>query len=57
MTDEDARGFALGMLNEHDPAQQVDNPYKNRCEICHFTRHPCDVYELAKVTIALLERA
>jgi len=53
--DDDLRGFALEAQLQHDPTQQDGNPYK-RCEHCHYTRHPCDVYDLATAVLALLDR-
>ena len=55
MTDDELRRYALGSMKLHDPAQQEGNGYE-RCEHCHYTRHPCDVYELAQIVLALLDR-
>jgi hypothetical protein len=51
---DELRRFALGAQQQHDPAQQGDNPYE-RCEHCHYTRHPCDTYELATAVLQLLD--
>lgn len=53
-TRDDLRRFALDCQQQHDPAQQEDNPY-DRCALCHFTRHPCDVYDLATAVLWLLD--
>jgi hypothetical protein len=55
MDDHDLRVFARAALNEHDPTQQPGNPYE-RCALCHYTRHPCDVYDLAHYVLQLLDR-
>jgi len=52
---EQLREFAQAMLTSHDPANQEDNGYE-RCALCHFTRHPCDVYDLAAAVLRLLDR-
>ena len=54
-TDDELRQFALEEARLHDPAQQDDNPY-DRCAHCHYTRHPCSVFELAQIVLALLDR-
>lgn len=36
------------------PAQQEDNGYE-RCAHCHYTRHPCSVYDLATMVLSLLD--
>jgi hypothetical protein len=55
MSDDDLRKFARAALNEHDPEQQPGNSYE-RCALCHYTRHPCDVYDLAHYVLVLLDR-
>jgi hypothetical protein len=55
MGDEELRAFASFALAQHDPAQQEDNRYQ-RCEHCHYTRHPCDPFDLAFHVLALLDR-
>jgi hypothetical protein len=55
MTDDELRRYALGSMKLHDPKQQEGNGY-DRCEHCHYTRHPCDVYELAQIVLTLLDR-
>ena len=47
--------LAIEAQQAHDPAQQVDNGYE-RCALCSYTRHPCDVYELATIVLTLLGR-
>lgn len=54
MNDDDLRMFANAMLFSHNPEYQEDNPY-GRCALCHYTRHPCDVYDLAAAVIGLLD--
>lgn len=41
------------LRNAHDPALQEGNAYE-RCALCHYTRHPCDVHDLA--CLALQQR-
>ena len=55
MTDEQLRLDAEGERDLHDPANQVGNGYE-RCEHCHYTRHPCTVYDLATTILELLDR-
>ena len=60
-SDDALRRYALETQRMHDPAQQGDviasiEPFPGRCALCHYTRHPCDVYELASVVLALLDR-
>jgi hypothetical protein len=52
--DDELRRYALDEQRLHDPANQ-DHNYE-RCEHCHYTRHPCDVYELATAVLYLLDR-
>jgi len=54
-TDDELRSYALDSLKLHDPKLQEGNGY-DRCEHCHYTRHPCDVYELAQIVLSLLAR-
>jgi hypothetical protein len=54
-SDEQLRDFAQFELDRHDPANQEGNGYE-RCELCHYTRHPCDVYDLAAGVLRLLDR-
>jgi hypothetical protein len=53
-TDEEMRQYAEGERDLHDPANQ-DHGY-DRCEYCHYTRHPCSVNDLASMVLALLDR-
>jgi hypothetical protein len=54
-TDDEMRRYALESCKLHDPEQQEDNGY-DRCMHCHYTRHPCDVFELAQMVLALIDR-
>lgn len=42
------------LRDEHNPANQDGHGYE-RCELCHYTRHPCDTYDLASDWIAMRE--
>jgi hypothetical protein len=53
--DDELRRYALDEQRLHDPANQDGNNYE-RCEHCHYTRHPCDVHELATAVLFLLDR-
>ena len=53
-TEDEAREYAESERALHDPARQEDNGYE-RCALCHYTRHPCSVYELATIVVALLD--
>lgn len=53
-TRDEMREYATAARAQHDPANQEGNPYE-RCELCHFTRHPCDVHDLASMVLALLD--
>ena len=55
MSDDDLRMFARAAKAHHTPTEQDDNPYE-RCALCHYTRHPCDVYDLAAAVLTLLDR-
>lgn len=55
MTDDELRRFALEEQRLHDPDNQTDNPYE-RCELCHYTRHPCSTHDLASAVLQLLDR-
>lgn len=48
------RSFAFDLREQHNPANQ-SHQYE-RCEHCHYTRHPCDIYDLASIVLALLDR-
>lgn len=52
-TRDDMRRTAIHAQRQHDPAFQ-QNGY-NRCEHCHYTRHPCEVYDLATMVLFLLD--
>ena len=52
---DDLRAFAQDELDRHTPANQENNGYE-RCALCHYTRHPCDVYDLAAAVLRLLNR-
>lgn len=53
----DTRAFAESVRDAHDPTMQVGNDYKERCELCSFTRHPCDPYDMADTVLHLLDLA
>lgn len=55
MTDDELRDYAVSTRDQHTPEMQDGNPYE-RCALCHYTRHPCDVYDLANAVIGLLDR-
>lgn len=50
---DDLRRYAIYAQRQHNPAFQK-NGY-DRCEHCHYTRHPCDVYDLATAVLWLLD--
>lgn len=52
--DDDLRRDMLHVQRAHDPANQ-DHNYE-RCELCHYTRHPCESYDLATTVLYLLDR-
>jgi hypothetical protein len=52
---DDLRRYALHEQRNHDPAQQGDASWPDRCMHCHYTRHPCDVYDLASAVLWLLD--
>jgi hypothetical protein len=59
MDDSELRLFAVDCLGSHNPPEQIlsdgdRNPY-GRCMHCHFTRHPCDTYDLAAGVLRLLD--
>lgn len=45
--------LALEIRTAHDPTTQA-NGYA-RCELCHYTRHPCDAFEMADGVLSLLD--
>ena len=49
------RQHAEGIMHQHNPDNQRHN--YERCELCGFTRHPCDLYDLAEDLLALLDEA
>jgi hypothetical protein len=53
--DEALRVEALAIRTAHDPEHQKDNGYE-RCALCHFTRHPCDAFDMADQVLTLLNR-
>ena len=55
LTDDELRRYALDEQRLHDPARQEGNPYE-RCELCHYTRHPCSTHDLATAVLQLLDR-
>jgi hypothetical protein len=54
-TDEALRHQAEEARRMHDPANQVDT-YAGRCSLCSYTRHPCEIYDLADEVVGLLDR-
>lgn len=54
-TVEEMRLYAEGVRDQHTPSNQEGNGY-DRCAHCHYTRHPCDTYDLASMVLALIER-
>jgi hypothetical protein len=55
LTDDELRRHALEIQMMHDPRKQENNPY-GRCALCHYTRHPCEVFELATAVLQLIDR-
>lgn len=53
-TRDELRRFALENQISHTPGNQEGNGYQ-RCALCHYTRHPCDVYDLATAVLWLLD--
>lgn len=47
------REEAVATMHAHDPAQQAHG--YERCEICHFTWHPCDAYWLAESLVQMID--
>ena len=54
MTVTDQLHEAKDLMAEHDPDNQDDNPYE-RCALCGYTGHPCDVFDLAAWLIDAIE--
>jgi hypothetical protein len=52
MDDAELEAWATEVRDRHDPANQEHN--YDRCQICGFTRFPCDTYELADEVLRLL---
>jgi len=52
MSDVTEADWPAEMLAAHTPSNQKDNPC-DRCAYCNYTRHPCDVYDLAEMVIEL----
>jgi hypothetical protein len=48
------RDLATELRRDHDPDNQPQHTYA-RCQLCDFTRHPCEVFTLAGLTLGLLE--
>jgi len=53
-TRDELRRYALETQRIHDPKAQA-NGY-DRCEHCHYTRHPCEAHELATIVLEMLDR-
>lgn len=49
-----AREWAGQMMLAHHPDHQSHG--YDRCELCHFTHHPCDVFDLAAYVWRLSRR-
>jgi hypothetical protein len=54
MTDDELRNYAVQEQILHDPSKQGHG--YDRCEHCHYTRHPCSTYDLATAVLQLLDR-
>jgi hypothetical protein len=54
-SDDELRREAIATRDAHDPTKQPDNGYM-RCALCHYTRHPCDAYDMADIVLRLLDR-
>ena len=54
--DDALRIEALAIRTAHDPEHQGDDAWPERCALCHYTRHPCDTYDMADQVLALLDR-
>ena len=52
---DEMRRFAAELREAHDAAKQGD-VWIDRCSLCHATRHPCDVYDLASMVLALTKQ-
>lgn len=56
-TDEELRTEATNTRDLHDPEKQEGSTaYPGRCELCHYTRHPCDAFDMADAVLRLLDR-
>lgn len=53
MTPTELADWARAIKDQHDPLKQVTR-WLDRCELCGFTRHPCDTYGLAETVLRLL---
>jgi len=49
------RAAVLETQQRHDPANQGDVGFPGRCALCSFTRHPCEIHELATLCLLLLD--
>lgn len=56
VTDDELRQYAESVRETHNAERQEIGRKYDRCEHCGFTRHPCEVYEMAGSVIALLGR-
>ena len=50
---DDLRRYALDEQRMHDPVKQAHG--YDRCEYCHYTRHPCSVHDLATAVLWLMD--
>ena len=53
-TADELRRYVLQEQILHDPSKQGHG--YDRCEHCHYTRHPCTTYDLATAVLQLLDR-
>lgn len=60
VTDDELRSEALAIRRMHDPEQQEledrGSAWPGRCMHCHYSSHPCEVYDLASTVLMLLDR-
>ena len=53
-SDDDIRQYAEQERDAHTPLNQEANGYE-RCALCHYTRHPCSVHDLASMVLVLID--
>lgn len=49
------REYATNVRDAHDATKQ-DHGYE-RCELCGYTRHPCETFDMASAVLVLLDKA